>query len=398
MNKTGMIVKRILGIICGMVVFLAAAKGLDYLYVPPDSSWMDHWYRILFNSYYDQEHIDNLFVGTSHVHNGVDPYLLDGINGQNNFNMSSPGLRWCDSYYLLKQACEDHDLKHVYLECYYVNLIENPVWEDKTGTYEYVDPMDKEDRITGSWQITYNMRPSLNREAIRYYSAKNGKLVESILPFTRYRMYMTDWDRTISIMSYKEDRAYLQERDYIIPSMTDGDDELAHLGKGCLRDGVRTLYDNNKIYEPEAYIASGYGAGSIKFLRKSIEYCQAKGVDVTLFVVPEYDLQTISAGDYDAFISDMRSLVGEYGIEYYDFNLIKSEYMDTEYEKYYADLGHLNARGAKAFAPVLWDVLSSSHEENAGKFYDSYADKLAAQEPQIAPKPAQAVFFCRARF
>ena len=83
-GKVKQTIKILAGIILGFVLFVAASKGLSYMLVPRDDSWMDHWYRILTDSYYEQDHIDNLYVGTSHVHNGVDPALYffgGGIEG-----------------------------------------------------------------------------------------------------------------------------------------------------------------------------------------------------------------------------------------------------------------------------------------------------------------------------
>ncbi|MBO4899404.1 MAG: hypothetical protein J5509_03875 [Lachnospiraceae bacterium] len=382
-DKIKQIIKILAGIICGIILFVVATLGLNYMFVPKDDSWMDHWYRILANSYYEQDHIDNLFVGTSHVHNGVDPFILDDINGEVNFNLSSPGLLWSDAYYMLRQVCSDYDPKHVYLDCYYLNEMNNLVWEDESRSYVPMDPMDMDDRVKGSWLMIDNIKPSLNRFMMRVNISRNGRLIEGFLPFTRYRAYMIDWERSEAIMAYKQSGEYLDEKEFLVIT-GDGGTETVVYSKGFFSEGVRDFGDVNKVYEVDGKIDSGsYTERSRRYFEKTVEYCVKNGIDVTLINIPIYDLQLISAGDYDAYVSDIRALADKYGIEYYDFNLLKKDQMDLRDEEYYADVSHLNAYGSSVFTPILWDVLSSTADENAEKFYDTYAEKLADQDPKI---------------
>lgn len=41
------------------------------------------WDRVLMKSYYKQDHIDNVFFGSSHVYYDVNPEMLGRINGMN---------------------------------------------------------------------------------------------------------------------------------------------------------------------------------------------------------------------------------------------------------------------------------------------------------------------------
>ena len=86
MEKIKRIAKTAAGIIAGLFVFCMIAKGLNYIYVP-DSEWE----RIVMHHFYDDRgQIDNLFLGSSHLHNDIDPFMLDELNGQYNFNLATP--------------------------------------------------------------------------------------------------------------------------------------------------------------------------------------------------------------------------------------------------------------------------------------------------------------------
>lgn len=95
-----------------------------------------------------------------------------------------------------------------------------------------------------------------------------------------------------------------------------------------------------------------------------------------MFISPIFDTQLLSTGNYDNYVSQIRSIANEYNVDFYDFNLIKSDYLDIKEGKYYVDIGHLNAAGASIFTPMLWEILSGTASENADIFFDTYAEKL----------------------
>ena len=72
---------------------------LNYIYVMPDD-----WSNKLWSDFYSDDNIDYLYLGSSHVYCGIDPYILNDVNGKNNFNLSSHSQLLNGSYYLLKEA------------------------------------------------------------------------------------------------------------------------------------------------------------------------------------------------------------------------------------------------------------------------------------------------------
>ena len=81
--------------------------------------------------------------------------------------------------------------------------------------------------------------------------------------------------------------------------------------------------------------------------------------------------------DYDNFLFQMREIVSEYQVPYYDFNLCKSEYLNLQDEKLWRDTNHLNFWGAEIFTHFLGEVNESAKKgEDVTKFFfDSYEQK-----------------------
>ena len=80
-------IKRIVSLVLIIVVLFAAISVMNEIYFEEEL-----WNHILWNSFYNQENIDNVFIGSSHVFCGVNPFVLDEINCMNNFDLSAPGL------------------------------------------------------------------------------------------------------------------------------------------------------------------------------------------------------------------------------------------------------------------------------------------------------------------
>lgn len=390
--------RNIVGVVAGLVIFLALCNKLNYMYVSYDS-----WFGILFDSYYAQENIDNIFVGSSHVYCDVNPFLLDDINGQNNFNMASAGQRWDSNYYLLKDAIENHDIENVYLECYYLCSTEYPKY---TGTvagggetaaagviastagaesdYKVVDYIQDEDNFTRPWQITYEMKPSFNKYAMLLHSANKDYMMETLFPFVRYRTNVFDWDVVETNIEEKDSEDYKNRTFSSKQWDADGTPyDIEYMKKGYFRTDGRVL-DSEKTFLATRDL-SQYGIGDVseKYIRKCIELCKDHDIPVKLFVSPIYDLKLISTVDYDAYVKDLKLIAEDCDVEVYDFNLIKDEYLDIKEGQYFYDMGHLNEAGASIFTPVLWDVMTTSPTGNEDKFYNSYTEKLSNEAIEI---------------
>lgn len=145
----------------------------------------------------------------------------------------------------------------------------------------------------------------------------------------------------------------------------------------------KVLDDHNKIFQQTDILEDNpIGETSEEYLRRTIEYCQTKDIPITLFVSPIYELQLISTENYDNYVGQVRTIADEYGVEFYDFNLAKKEYLPIQQGDCFMDIGHLNDAGADMLTPFFYEVVSGGKSDNDRYFYDSYAEKIQNASPE----------------
>lgn len=373
-------IKTLMGILIGILIFFAGCRFLNLMLVQGNV-----WQTILFHSYYTLDRdIDYAFIGSSHVLCDVEPFLLDEINGGNNFNMSCPQQRFDTSYYLLREMAEHNKLKHVYLECYYLCMTDHEIWDKTSREYKVSDYIGDPAHFASAWLISYAMKPSVNSLAIQLNASDKDHMIENLVPFVRYREKLFDWEfmsDNLRNNTSKEPPQYFLRMESEEPDgklwCQEYREKGDHYSDGC-------IYDSEKKFPTDRdLIKYGMGSKSEKYLRKCIEYCQSKGIPVTVFVSPVMDYQLLSTGDYDNYVRKLKSLSDEYRVDFYDFNLIKREYLDIKHGQYFMDPEHLNTEGATLYTKALWDVVSRSRSDNEGIFYDSYEEYLEGGDPEI---------------
>lgn len=354
---------RMAGILAGVTIFTMISHGLNEM---SGNVSQAAWCRILWHYFYeDKGKIDNLYLGSSHVYSGMDPSVLDRLSGQYHFNLASPNQQINSSYYLLREAERLNELKHVYLELY----------------YECNDSDNKLDAYGFNWGLADYMEPSLNKAAFMFAIGDEDQYVNTLLPFTRYQARRGDWEFVKKQWKEKETEAYRNYR-YEIYDET-GNVKLSYKRQGY--QWARRIYeDSEKLYRQDC-ILSEYSMGERveTYYRKIIMYCQEREIPITLYIAPIYHLQLISTLDYDNYIGKMKALAAEYEIPFYDFNLVKEEYLAIQDGKYFRNPGHLNEEGAKLFSSFFYQVVSGEETESKNYFYDSYQEKLKNLPPTL---------------
>lgn len=353
-EKTG---KAIFLTVAAILFFVSGVKALDYLY------WQeDKWCRILWYNFYRQtENIDYVFLGSSHVYCDINPEISDEKTGENHFNMSTGSQRLIESYYLLKEADKHNEIKGVYLELYY-----NPS-TGVTGNYR------EKSSVQNGWRVTDHMRPSFGKARAVFGMNPVEYYPEAAFPFIRYREHLADGDWIKDTVSQKEDEHY---KNY---TYNDGTTEYRDKGYYyTTRELADPVFMRDRKPE-EMYLTED----AEEYLRKIIGYCQRKDISITLFSSPIYEIQPMATENYDGYADRIKEIASEYSVPYYDFNMVKGEYLSIQHPAYFIDVGHLNAKGAEIFTNFFHQTVSVPPEENAGYFYDSYQEKLEKEEPKV---------------
>ncbi|MBQ6805863.1 MAG: hypothetical protein IJO97_00330 [Lachnospiraceae bacterium] len=323
------------------------------------------WERALFHEFYEQEEIDNLFLGSSHVFYNVIPEQLDEINGEKNFNLTTGVQPYNGSYYLLKEADRKFDLSHVYLEMYYAVPVYHADYNELSV-------------LTRNWDILYQMPFSYNKFA--YMCEMSDKEYYSMTFFEtrRFADDIFDLESIKNNVTIKTGENYKQHR---FVSYDNGEQEF-YARKG--------YFYTEAEYEGDVFGTSTGGfvpfeenpIGDMpeQYLRKIIEYCQKNDIEITLFTSPMPDYGLFGMGNYDVYVEKVNEIAGEYGISYYDFNLCNTEYLELLDTSYFCDGEHMNVAGAEKFTSVLGTVMQA--EKNSAlpedMFYETYQEKIAA--------------------
>lgn len=245
--------------------------------------------------------------------------------------------------------------------------------------YVHAGLSSDDERIFTDFQVTWQnsdcMKLSVNKLVYMFSIARPEQYTDLCIAFSRYRTKLGDWDYVKQVMCEKQTREYL---DFEYHTET-----KEYMRKGYYSSNV-ILDDCNKIVEQNTVLDNNpIGETSEHYLRKTIEYCQEREIPITLFISPTYELQLISTGNYDNYIDQVRVIAEEYDVDFYDFNLIRKEYLPIQNGDYFMDIGHLNDAGANMFTPFFYEVVSSIESDNDIYFYDSYAEKLQDAAPEI---------------
>lgn len=374
LNRTSLFryLSRILKIVFWIVVFYAMVTLLNYIYTDPSSYQL---YRILWHDYNENKGtIDNIYLGSSHVYMDINPHTMDELSGLHNFNMSSSSQPLNGSYYLLKQADHDNDLSNVYLELYYMCSV-------KDSSNADLDFITNPRYNSRNWQNIDFMNSSWNKSEYIFSCLYDIDYLPDILfPFIRYREKLGNWDYVKTNLETKSDIDYRSYHFY---------KEYTENGYKENREGMyiystQKFMDQNRLYNQTRILNENpMGETSESYLRKIIVYCQQRNIPIILFISPMDNLNLISTVNYDNYVNQVKEIASEYNVPFYDFNLIKQQYLELDKDVCFQDNNHLNAEGAALYTPVLYKVLTGSKEQNASLFYSTYAEKLANSDPDF---------------
>ncbi len=349
--------RALLQVLTAFVLFLAGTKLLNYLY------WQEEdWERILFHHFYTQEeNIDHIYLGSSHVFCGFDPEILDEKSGKNNFNLATSGQSLMGSYYLLKEADRCNEIEKVYLELYYACSTGGQ------GSYR------EKEAVQISWRITDYMRMSPLKLDAFFHMNPVEYYIDGAFPCLRYRAHLTEKDWIEDRVNYKRTGNY---KKYIyVDGLTEYRDKGFYSTAG---EYSNPLFVRERMPE-EMHLTED----AEKYLKKIIEYCQKRGISIALCTNPMYELEPLSTENYDSYAEGIRSVAAEYDVPYYDFNMVKEEYLPIQSPEYFMDAGHLNTRGAEMYTNFFHKVVSAPEKENEKYFYGSYQEKLKNGEPRV---------------
>lgn len=344
-----------------LILFLILGENiLEYLLINDEGTFER---TVIHDFYQTSENIDYLYLGTSHVFCDINPSILDDINGKNNFSLATSAQPLIASYYLLKEADKRNDLK-----CVYVDLNISFMMEDNANWRE-------PDGLVTSWSVMDQMKCSINKLDWIMHSTRPRYVYLSLFPSTQYKNEILDFSYLAERWHRKSQADYLNyndRKDYVHKGYSASEhiaDELYHATSQKSVKELRQLSEDTKEY-----------------LIKIIEYCNINGIELRVFSNPVSDWVLCREGDYDNYIVQVKELLSEFGLEYYDFNLCKKKYLDISDHMYWSDNNHMNIYGAEIYTNFFGDFfekLDNGEMQSDDYFYDSYQQKLNSIDEEV---------------
>lgn len=285
--------------------------------------------------YEQKEDYDVLFLGTSHVVNGIYPMELWKDYGIVSYNLGGHGYRMETIYWVLKNALDYTTPQTVVIDCLGLSIDTKVVEQENFETLQHVS--------FDSMPLSFN-----KIRAIQDIMGNSDKKMDYLWKLS---LYHSRWNE-ISSSSFLCD---------------------TNLTKGAeLRVGIA----QPKEYEPVFPAESFDDTRSVEYLRKMIEECQERKINVVLTYLP-----FPADEECQREILKMKEISHEYNVPY--INFVDMNLVDFQTDLYDED-SHLNPIGAKKVTPYIGQILRedyniADHKQDLTykgweKDYENYVD------------------------
>jgi hypothetical protein len=308
--------------------------------------------------YGQEKNIDALFVGSSHCYRSLDTSVTDEIMRMNTFNAGSSAQCLDGSYQMIREAAKHNDLKHVYVELYYVL---------QARAYEH-----RKD-LTSTYILSDYMKPSLSKFKYLLDSSDKDYWFNSFVPARRYWRRLGGVRYMSSLLQKKSTSDYKKYKYTML-----NDEEEAYQGKGFVANYTETKTGSFHVYKQFGEITDNTISKDARtYIHKICNFCKKKGIELTFFSSPISGFRLAGVGNYDKYINDMKEIVEKEGVQYYDFNLCKSSILKLTDEDF-KDTDHLNVHGAFKYSEVFSKFFTGKYTQD-DLFYSSVEEKLSSE-------------------
>ncbi|MBO4857147.1 MAG: hypothetical protein J5527_01360 [Treponema sp.] len=347
-------------VIVFIIIFFGLTKIVAFLCKDDANSYA----RTLFHEFYEQENIDYLVCGASHVSHGLEANIAGEYFEKNVFNTGTPSQKIDGTYAIIRQASELYNIEKVFLELDF-SIACSPAFSERTGfTSEYIVSNGIKD---------YKIKTDflLNCSKPKYY-------LNAFLPIGKDKLMTLNPKKIFGKIKS------IITGEYFKYTYKDSDSEYA--GKGCVLDLDEIPnggYCNDKKEKPIP--VDDISDDWIHTIENIISFCKEKNIELIFFSMPCSDFYLNERANYDEYYSFCYDFVTKQGFKYYDFNLIKPELLSLE-DSDFQDDNHLSKKGVYKWTDFFCDFFSTKYLESNGiekYFYSSYKEKMNAQEDKI---------------
>lgn len=317
--------------------------------------------RILMHEFYNQENIDIMYCGASHVSHGITPGLANKITGKNNFSTGTASQTIEGTYAILKQAVKLYNIEKVFVEMDFAVSAKHAKNDRNGFSADYI-------------VSDYIKDPFIKIEFLKSISSPKYYL-NHILPIGK------DKHMTLNPSKFVKKIKNIVAGDYFSYKYKSADSEYD--GKGCVLnlDYIKNGTFSNDVEEGKINI-SNISDEYKDTIDKIIALCKENGIELIFYSMPCSDYYLAEKGNYDDYYVFCRDFLAERGFDYYDFNLAKEKYMKLE-DSDFSDDNHFSKQGVYKWTQLFCDYFYEGKIPANDMFYNSYAEKIANQEARI---------------
>lgn len=338
-----LMIVAVIALLCGLI------RLCNYLLMDDSQSYT----RLTMHELYERadagEEIDTLFLGSSHCYRAYDPELYEELTGRTAYNLGSSSQNYDTSYYLLREAARLYDLKTVYLDMYYKFLF-----------------MDSEDRdLVQANIISDYMRPSLNKLSFLLTTTEAKNYTNRFFPFRRSWQQLGDFAYVRENLAKKQAESYRKYEPVTVEA-----DQYA--GRGFVWSDARldvdaiTWWGNFGKVADDMQLDTTY---PVSYIEKIVSFCREHDIRLVFVTAPSLNQYLEAIGPYDSAHAYVQKLAERFGVEYLDFNLAKTEYLELTADDY-IDVDHLNGTGAEKLTLLLTEADGKPIDEYFNACYD----------------------------
>lgn len=283
--------------------------------------------RITMHDFYELENNDIkiLFLGASHFYSGVDCNLISDEIGVSCFNLSTPSQPIQATYYLLKEAYENHnEIEEVFI------LLTPKQMADEYNNITY-------------FRVTDYMKPGKNKLGLIIDGIHAQDYDDLLMPVYRE----TDTINNPNVMELINNT--LSAKDEAYQSYVN---EL-YIGRGSWKKNYVFNYTLPGSSDDINRTVDDFDEKKLQYLDKCVKYCKEKNIKLKIMFMPYSNLlNTVNVESFEGLSTYFKEYAENNEIEFEDYN--KISYADMGLNKNsFADQDHLTYEGEENFSSFL---------------------------------------------
>lgn len=338
----------------GFIIFLMCVNLILCFFLEP----MEGGSVGMWNAYEQETEIDTLFVGASVTAATFDPLLINEEWGIQSFNMGTPSQAIRQTLSGVKKASGEHEIKTVIYGMDFFVFQQAPL-QNAVLTFENIKARK------GNWLY----------EGLQYICLEDVWATEASINYWFPWVY-----NKISISQETFSDNVKKKLQLFIGNMAVEEYNQKGYSPYSGQDSCEDMWGLNSYYT----YSQSFLDEEIKAFRELMEFCDESQIKLIVINVPNPVYDAVSCVDtYAENDEKVRALCNEYGVEYFDFSLVKPELFELKPEFFY-NFEHLNYQGSQEFSKMFgkfmkeWETKGDMTEYFYGveEFYELHDDMV----------------------